>query len=261
MKLLQILILIVFLIFINSNEYVYASTYSIEAVDKYTSALGADYYDYVVKVYFPTDVAPGNGAYYDFNIKLINIVGVTGNNIESSDCAMKQPSDFPTTQGYTTCWLRGVPKDEEWGTFLLKENGTTISTGQLNLSEASDKTGGIPPPAGGTPPLEGTPPLGGGGSEGSITGTCPSDISQWSGDNFTIECFSVLGNKLLNIFIAIGILATIFMLPYAGILLASGSEQNVQKAKEIITALIYGLLLLILSGAIVLIIGEEVFGF
>ena len=57
--------------------------------------------------------------------------------------------------------------------------------------------------------------------------------------------------------IGLGIFLSLFILPYVGILWASGNPENIQKATEWFQSWFWGLLLLLLSGSIIRIVGGE----
>lgn len=61
--------------------------------------------------------------------------------------------------------------------------------------------------------------------------------------------------------IAVGVLISLFMIPYIGILLASGDPENVEKGMDWLRSFLGGLLLLVFSGLIIRIFGTDFLGF
>lgn len=61
--------------------------------------------------------------------------------------------------------------------------------------------------------------------------------------------------------IALGIFASIFIVPYFGVLLASGNPENIEKGLEWAKSWAFGLLLLLLSSFVIRVIGSDILGF
>lgn len=74
-------------------------------------------------------------------------------------------------------------------------------------------------------------------------------------DGSTIKEYA---NKVLTVLIVFGVLVVLVMTPYIGFLLASGDPGNIKAAYEWIQSLIYGLVLLALSGTIIGLVGSDV---
>lgn len=80
------------------------------------------------------------------------------------------------------------------------------------------------------------------------------------GGNDFEGCISSIGNNAHVLALSIGVLVSIFMLPFIGINLASGNPQNIEKGKEMLMSWAQGLLLIILSGVIVRLVATQLFG-
>lgn len=65
---------------------------------------------------------------------------------------------------------------------------------------------------------------------------------------------------LLKGIIGIGLIFGVFIIPYAVILMASGNQENIKKGREWLNSYIQGLIVVLLSGAIIKIVGTEILG-
>lgn len=63
-----------------------------------------------------------------------------------------------------------------------------------------------------------------------------------------------------SVLIAIGVVSSVFIIPYGGILISTGTPENIKKGWDVIKACSIGLAVLILSGTIIRIIGSELIG-
>lgn len=119
------------------------------------------------------------------------------------------------------------------------DTGNAFNFGNFSLPPG----GGAPPPGG-----PGGPPPGGPGGTGVLD---PIEA------NTAIQRFAFSAQRLL---IAVGVVVSVFLLPYIGVLFASGNPENIQKATEWLTSWATGLLLLLMSGIIIRIIGSDILG-
>lgn len=67
-------------------------------------------------------------------------------------------------------------------------------------------------------------------------------------------------DTLLMGIIGIGLIFGVFIIPYAVILMASGNQENIKKGREWLNSYIQGLIVVLLSGAIIRIVGTEILG-
>ncbi len=85
----------------------------------------------------------------------------------------------------------------------------------------------------------------------------------WSGitdmDQF-VTCIAEWGGRANLFIIGAGVLSSLFLLPIAGYMYASGNPGNIEKASEIITSWMWGIILLLIAGFIINIIGNDLFG-
>lgn len=82
----------------------------------------------------------------------------------------------------------------------------------------------------------------------------PGDLAEIDYDSKIMD-FSALATRFL---IGIAIFASVFLLPYIGVLMASGNPENINKGKEWLFSWLSGLLFLLMSGIIVRLIGSEI---
>ena len=167
------------------------------------------------------------------------------------------PLDFSTNSSYVEIWQYGYV----WGEYEVASNQVDFATARAQLDLQAQNPPQNPPQ---TPPQ--TPP------QSPPQSPPPSvvlnlddgcSIAELNSikkmDQFT-SCISSFGGNLNRLLIGIGVLASIFILPWAGVLYASGNPGNIQKANEVLTAWLSGLVLLLLSGSIILLLGGTVFG-
>lgn len=77
---------------------------------------------------------------------------------------------------------------------------------------------------------------------------------------FNLNDFAGWMGNLHNYLIAIGVILSVFMLPWGFVLLGTGDPGNIKKGQEILQSLAIGLVVLILSGTIIRLISSEVLG-
>jgi hypothetical protein len=138
-----------------------------------------------------------------------------------------------------------VLEKDRWSIF-----DTVMSKKTVNLTALKAV---VPPPV--TPPPDGSPPI----PVGAISIDAPT--CEWTFEGMTTTCFKNLGDRAVVFLIALGVLSSVFLLPYIGMLWASGNPDNIQKATEMLVAWASGLLLLLLSGFIIEMVGRDVLGF
>jgi len=80
------------------------------------------------------------------------------------------------------------------------------------------------------------------------------------GLSFAMEDFQKWTSKAQQYLIAIGVVSSIFIVPYIGVLLASGNEESIKKGSEWFQSWAFGLLLLLLSGLILRVVGSDILG-
>ena len=56
---------------------------------------------------------------------------------------------------------------------------------------------------------------------------------------------------------ALGVFIGVFLVPYAVILMATGSQENIKKGKDWLTSYVSGLIVILLAGIIIKIVGTE----
>lgn len=79
--------------------------------------------------------------------------------------------------------------------------------------------------------------------------------------DFDLADFQKWAAKGQQYIIAFGVFASIFIVPYFGVLLASGNPENIEKGIEWAKSWGFGLLLLLLSSFVIRIIGSDILGF
>ncbi len=78
---------------------------------------------------------------------------------------------------------------------------------------------------------------------------------------FDLDSFAGWAAKGQQYIIAFGIFASIFIVPYFGVLLASGNPESIKEGLEWAKSWAFGLLLLLLSSLVIRIIGSDILGF
>ena len=79
--------------------------------------------------------------------------------------------------------------------------------------------------------------------------------------DYSLADFQSWAAKGQQYIIAFGIFSSIFIVPYFGVLLASGNSENIEKGLEWAKSWAFGLLLLLLSSFVIRIIGSDILGF
>ena len=97
----------------------------------------------------------------------------------------------------------------------------------------------IPPPEGVVPPQEGA----------LEPGASPDEVES------ALRTYTA---SALRYLIAFGFMYAVVMAPYIAYLRASGIPDNLKKSNDLLTSLVYGLLMLALSSSIVTIVGVDI---
>lgn len=99
-------------------------------------------------------------------------------------------------------------------------------------------------------PIYADPPLGG------VTATYPQ--CGFGGD--IVQCIVSLNRDITALIMGFAVMLALFMLPYIGLLFASGDPTKIEKAKEMLSGWVAGFILVLLSGVIILIVLRELLG-
>jgi len=75
-----------------------------------------------------------------------------------------------------------------------------------------------------------------------------------------VNCVQSVSKDILVLILGGVTIYSIFVLPYMGFLMASGSPENIKKGKEMFTAWITGIVLIIFSGLIVRVVAKDLLG-
>lgn len=97
-------------------------------------------------------------------------------------------------------------------------------------------------------------------SDLDIEDSIASAISGLPAPIFDLSDFAGWMANIHNYLIALGVIISVFMLPYAFVLMGTGDPSNIKKGQEMLQSLAIGLAVLILSGTIIRIIASEVIG-
>ncbi len=94
----------------------------------------------------------------------------------------------------------------------------------------------------------------------NINDQAPDPSTGLVAPQFHLDDFASWMGNIHNYLIALGVIISVFMLPYAFVLMGTGDPSNIKKGQEMLQSLAIGLAVLILSGTIIRIIASEVIG-
>jgi len=216
------------------------------------------------------------GASGEYKLRIVKSGTLTA--VSTSDCS-RNIVGVPSVQGFV-CDYSYINPTGSYEQVLIDPSGNVVDRKAISLSESPDPVG-----AGGTCACR---------DAMSGTDACKvitASSSCWFGFNptttscdvFTCVCDCVfipgsvgvplppLGFDLDDFkgwmakgqryLIAFGVFASIFIVPYFGVLLASGNPENIEKGLEWAKSWAFGLLLLLLSSFVIRIIGSDILGF
>ncbi len=75
-----------------------------------------------------------------------------------------------------------------------------------------------------------------------------------------VQCIVSLNRDITALIMGFAVILALFMLPYIGLLFASGDPAKIEKAKEMLTSWAAGFILVALSGVLILIVLRELLG-